>query len=408
MLDMKAVFEALLPPGSLWQPAPQAGFDQFMTALGQNANEIYERLFALGDLRNPRKTPILSDLEKEYGLLPDDRLDDDTRRQKLAAVKYAKPGTASDTDLQTILRNAGFDVYVRRNDPPVDPDDLLSTEYLLEAGEVDAFAGEPNAIAGLGGGELVVNGPIVKTSLDYSAQANGAETFAGEPEAVAGYFEEVAYTPVTYTVPASADTWPYIFFVTGQEWGKLNDWNAEYATNGSWTLGPDAMLEKNIDPLYINSGIRSFKLTSKTDHPVSSSDCYFEQVFDPPIEAPTTISLRYWTNIAGQSGQGEFYIQEPGSSTWNLKGVTLPGQSDFLWTTSSSLPNGIQGIRLAMTTGGAPTPPAVSTVYFDQILLEPQQYERAEVPSEREGEFKRLILSYKPLGTWAGLLVDYV
>jgi hypothetical protein len=113
------------------------------------------------------------------------------------------------------------------------------TEYLLEAGEVDAFAGEPNAIAGLGGGELLVNGPIVKTSLDYEAQANGVLMEANETNAIAGYFTEVTYTPVTYSIPVSSDTWSYVFFVTGQpteEWGWLDDWNAEYATTCKYII----------------------------------------------------------------------------------------------------------------------------------------------------------------------------
>jgi len=405
MLDMKAVFEALLPPGELWKPAPRAGFDQFLTALGLNANEIYERLFALGDIRNPRKTPILSDLEKEYGLLPDDRLDDTTRRQKLFAVKYAKPGTASDTDLQTILRNAGFDVYVRRNHPPIDPDDYLSTEFLLEAGEVDAFAGEPNAIAGLGGGELLVNGPIVQTSLDYESQANGAETFAGEPEAVAGYFEEVAYTPVTYSIPVSSDTWQNIFFITGQEWGWLNDWNMEYATITKWKENGQAKASKNTDATYINNGLRSIKVESGTLVPPTYSNCYVEQIFQNPILQECDISVRVWTN-ATPNTEASIIIKDALSGAWGTGAVIPAGQSNYL-AAFTSPPFGITGIRLAIRDNSAPsTLPKIA--YFDEILIETSDIQRAEVPAEREGEFKRLILTYKPLGTWAGLLVDYV
>jgi hypothetical protein len=412
MLDMKAVFEALLPPGSLWKPAPGAGFDQFLTALGENANQIYERLYDLGNLRNPRRTPILSDLEKEYGILPDTRLTDETRIQKLAAVKYAKPGTASDTDLQTILRNAGFDVYVRRNHPPIDPDDYLSAEYLLEAGEVDAFAGEPNAIAGLGGGELVVNGPIVDTSVEYSSQANGAETFAGEPEAVAGYFTDVTYTLVTYEVPASSDTWPYIFFVTGtpsDEWGWLDDWNAEYATTGKWTDETEGELRKNTDASKINSGIRSFELIATGDtvsNPIDPLLTNSTNMLTDPIPGACTVTGYWW----GEDGPGQIepivYYYDPVLEGWfeGNRGSTAASNTPF----SFSAPNGISGIRLAAENGGPFAAGNPKSVYFDEIKVKLNSPDRASVPAEREGEFKQLILTYKPLDTWAGLLVDYV
>jgi uncharacterized protein YmfQ (DUF2313 family) len=409
MLDMKAVFEALLPPGSLWEPAPLLGFDQFLTALGKNANDVYEQMYELGNLRDPRTTPVLSDLEKEYGILTKTNLSEAVRRQQLAAIKYARPGTASDTDLQTILRNAGFDVYVRRNHPPVDPADILATDYLLEAGEVDAFAGEPNAIAGLSGGELLVNGTIVRTSVDYEAQANGAAMFADEPTAIAGYFTDVTYTPVTYSIPVSSDLWPWIFFVTGQEWGWLNDWNAEYATTGQWENGTEGELRKNTDASFINSGIRSFELFPTIDTTITIIDPLYvnsTNMLTSPILNSCTVSGFLW----GEDGPGQIepivYYYDPVLDLWieGARGATNDSNAPF----SFSTPNGISGIRLGAENPGPFATGNPISVYFDNILIEIDDVQRAEVPAEREKEFKELILKYKPLGTWAGLLVDYV
>jgi uncharacterized protein YmfQ (DUF2313 family) len=404
MLDMKAVFEALLPPGSLWEPAPLLGFDQFLTALGKNANDVYEQLYALGNLRDPRTTPVLSDLEKEYGILTKTNLSEAVRRQQLAAIKYARPGTASDTDLQTILRNAGFDVYVRRNHPPVDPADILATDFLLEAGEVDAFAGEPNAIAGLGGGELLVNGAIVRTSVDYEAQAGGVLMEANETNAVAGYFTDVTYTPVTYSIPISSDLWPYIFFVTGQDWGYLSDWNIEYATSTKWIpLDPTKVkAEKNTNASFINSGTRSLYVEKIGTGITNPGIQRVENILSEPIVQDCTISGYY----AG-SGSGTLpviLIQRSSDNVWIVKstGITSTTLQSFSFSVTAS--DGVKAVGCGLSNSGT----SPDHAYFDDILIEVDNVQRAEVPSEREKEFKELILKYKPLGTWAGLLVDYV
>jgi hypothetical protein len=406
MLNMKAVFEALLPPGSLWEPAPRAGFDQFLTALGENYDTIYERLYALGDLRNPRKTTILSDLEKEYGVKTPTNLDEATRRVSLAAAKYAQPGTASDNHLENILRSAGFDVYVRRNHPPVDPADLLTTDYLLEAGEIDAFAGEPNAIAGLGGGELLVNGPIVRTSVDYVAQANGPAMFADEPTAIAGYFTGVTYTPVTYSIPVSPDYWPYIFFITGQQWAALNDWNMEYATMGAWVVSQFSDAQKNTAAAFINSGIRSLSLrwNAAAGVAVGTDDCNVSQVLSTPIANSVDVSGYFWGN--GGNTLPIVQYQRDGIPGWSLGafGTSSTTKQSFSFTVTTNL----SAIRCVTSNSVSPTVQPDDQCYFDDILLETSDIARAEVVSERESEFKQLILKYKPLGTWAGLLVDYV
>jgi len=189
--EMKAVFEALLPPGAIWHPKPDGDFDHLLDGMGENAQEIYEYLNALASLRDPRQTTILTDLEKEYGLLTNLALSDTERRDQLAGVKYAKPTTASFDHMQDNLRAAGFaGIIVTPNDPAIDP--ALIT------------------------GNLIVNGPIyIEQSPGYIMQANGPYAFAGHGLAVAGYFLNIERTAHVYLLPSESEYWRFIFFVGG-------------------------------------------------------------------------------------------------------------------------------------------------------------------------------------------------
>lgn len=189
--EMKAVFEALLPPGAIWRPKPDGDFDRLLGGMGDNAQEIYEYIEALAHLRDPRRTTILSDLEKEYGVLTIATLTELERREQLAGIKYAIPDTASWELVQDKLRAAGFDgIIVTPNDPAVDPD-LIT-------------------------GELLVNGPVyIQQNPLYLAQANGDNMFAGNGLAVAGYFINIGRTEFEYEIPDLWRYWRYVFFVGG-------------------------------------------------------------------------------------------------------------------------------------------------------------------------------------------------
>ncbi len=191
MSEMKAVYEALLPDGAIWQPKTGGDFDNLLAGIGDNAQVVYEFLDSIASIRDPRKTPILSDLEKEYGVLTNTDLTEAERRTQLVGIKYAKPDTASDDLVQDKLRAAGFDnIVVTSNDPAIDPD-LIS-------------------------GELLVNGPIyIEQKPGYLAQANGDNTFAGNALAIAGYFLNIERTAHIYEIPDLWRYWRFIFFVGG-------------------------------------------------------------------------------------------------------------------------------------------------------------------------------------------------
>lgn len=229
-LTMRAVLDSLLPPGDIWQPKIDGDFDKLLDGMAANSELIRTYLKDLKFIRDPWLTPYLADLEKEYGVITNTALSEAERRAALAAVVFAKPGTGS-LDLETILRNAGFDVRVISNSPAIDPDQFTDVAPLTPAGGEDAYAGEPTALAGWDGipGEWIVNTPIYEQSPAYLMQAGGEDAYAGEAQAVAGYFLSLRLTPINYLIPRKM---------------SINDGDFEDAGMGVWTIGPNTIATK--------------------------------------------------------------------------------------------------------------------------------------------------------------------
>lgn len=181
------MLDALLPPGAIWQPEEGAGLDQLLDGMGSNLEPVRQFLSGLAYLRDPHLTPFLDDLEKEYGFLPDTRLSETDRRNRLAGrIFYGAQNDGSSDYMQDALQAAGFDAYVHINSPAVDPAAVLVANYSGIMGNEDALFGRGDAYFGALAGELLVNGPVFK-----------------------------AQELVTYAVPVAAQYWPLIFFVGG-------------------------------------------------------------------------------------------------------------------------------------------------------------------------------------------------
>jgi len=192
---MNAVFKALLPPGSIWRPVPDGEFDKFIYARGNNWQYLYNFMKALAYIREPLLTPILSDLEKEYGIVTDTAIDEDVRRQELHSVVYAKPGTGSLDDLQDALTAAGFTAQVHANDPIVDPALIITDD------------------------DLLVNGELVETQQPAILMQCDGPFVTGNANAVLGFFRDMNRTPVGYHIPTDPRRWNFIFFVGGNRTG---------------------------------------------------------------------------------------------------------------------------------------------------------------------------------------------
>lgn len=181
-MQFRDVLDALLPPGSLWVPESDADFDKFLDGTADDKEATRIVLDSLADLRNAHLTPILDDLEEEYGLIPGP-LSETDRRDRLAAAITAGNGDGTAEFMQIQLRKAGFDVYVHINDPPADPALFIFTGGGAICGHEDALFGYEDAFFGpTGGGALVVNGDD---------------------------------SDIDFIVPTDAGYWPSMFFVGG-------------------------------------------------------------------------------------------------------------------------------------------------------------------------------------------------
>lgn len=193
----RSVIDALMPRGSAWTLEDDEGFDQLLNGIALNASHIRESLAGLARTRNPLLTSILHDLEREYGTIPDDSMDEQVRRQRLAAVQSARQGNGSADYLQSQLQQSGFDVQVHVNNPPIDPSLFILFAGASITGNEDALFGREGAMFAAKRGELLVNGPV------YDNQEL-----------------------VRYAIPPS-QYWPLVFFIGGNssrdDTGALTD-----------------------------------------------------------------------------------------------------------------------------------------------------------------------------------------
>ena len=211
----RQVLNALLPEGAAWEPKVDDDYDKLLDGVAENAGVVRTWARDLAYIRCPQMTPILSDLEKEYGIIPLTGQTEQERRDSVEVAKVSNDGDGTPEFLQEQLRNLGFDVYVYQNDPAVDPNSFLNEAFQMVAGNNFAIAGRDDAYASRIGGELLVNGDQYTVEPDYIMQASGDIAFAGDDDAIAGRFDNLRKIPIEYEVPTEPGYWSLIFFVGG-------------------------------------------------------------------------------------------------------------------------------------------------------------------------------------------------
>ena len=229
----RSVLNALLPEGAFWTPAAGDDYDLLLEGIAENSEVNYQVLKQLAYIRNPDLTPVLSDLELEYGIIPTVNATEAERRSRLKAFIYRRATSGAWDLLQSKLREAGFDdVYVHPNDPAVDPNIFLAQAFNMMCGDLlpggnAAQCGEPEAICSQVGGELVVNGDLFTSIPNYINLAGenigcGEGVYCGDFD---GY--RAALTDIIYQVPTDSGYWPLIFFVGGAATRDINGYLTE-------------------------------------------------------------------------------------------------------------------------------------------------------------------------------------
>lgn len=218
----RSVLNSLLPSGAFWEPSAESDYDNLLEGIASNSEIVYQHLKQLSYLRDPDRTPILSDLEKEYGVIPIPLSTESERRARLKALMYNRTSTGAWDFLQQKLRDAGFtDVYVHPNDPAVDPNIFLAQAFNMMCGELlpggnFAQCGEVEAQCAQVGGELIVNGDLFINTPNY-VNLCGESAVQCDDSVFCGDFDGYKSTSVdiAYVIPADSGYWPLIFFVGG-------------------------------------------------------------------------------------------------------------------------------------------------------------------------------------------------
>ena len=168
---MRAVYDAVLPPGSIWTPEEEKEFDQLLDGMAENSEVVRLFLADLANIRRPSKTTLLDDLEKEFGIVKNENSADDIRRSQIAAIKFSKGGIGDRDFLQNALTTAGFDVQVHENTQPVDPGLLLDSEEYSAAGHENNLSADLISddwpLVFFVGGDATIGGGGEITDLQY-------------------------------------------------------------------------------------------------------------------------------------------------------------------------------------------------------------------------------------------------
>lgn len=187
----RRLIDSLLPEGALWAPEEGRELDDLLDGIAACLDGVRVDMLQLADVRNPLKTPMLEDLEREFGIMPSTAISEAVRRSRLAGRKASRTGDGSGDYLQSVLTAAGFEgLHVHLNTPPVDPSLFVYYAPSAICGNATAICGA-SIVGGQRGGILVNSGP------DAIAPAGSAGDQPGQ-----------------YLIPPEP-YWPLFFFIGG-------------------------------------------------------------------------------------------------------------------------------------------------------------------------------------------------
>ena len=81
---VRRVLMLSMPPGAIWRAKRHGNMDNFHEGLALKCSRVvHDNVAVMSNVRNPALTPVLSDLEMEFGVAPSDEI-----FWKLLAVKF--------------------------------------------------------------------------------------------------------------------------------------------------------------------------------------------------------------------------------------------------------------------------------------------------------------------------------
>ncbi len=218
----KSLVDSLYPGG--WDASPDQDLDNFNQATADNVKLITDEMFKLAFIRCPDKTEVLPDLEREYGIVPNDNLSDEERRMILGIEKYKQESDGSiDTITTDALHRAGFtNITAYENDPAVDPDSIIGTKNFMTCGSDNSFCGyqplvgEEEAICGIKTtkGYVLANGTLFLITPDIDSVCGNMYCGNQENDSC-GHFLETKQDEIIYPITDDPNRWARFIFVGG-------------------------------------------------------------------------------------------------------------------------------------------------------------------------------------------------
>jgi hypothetical protein len=222
---MRRVHDALAPSGPAWEPAPGGKYDRLLEGFADNAQAVLDDIESLAYIRNPRRVPkeLLADLEREYGVSPDDTIPDGDRREGLGTVVYRPRTLSLVRELQSVLDKAGYGlngyglVVTPNGTPAINPQLIINENFVLTAHEFPSLyaAGTPIAYAGEKGGYYLVNGDRFNGRPVYPGAGTDMAAREFPSKSCAGYYEGYMGYENEYTAPIPQPWWSFVFFIGG-------------------------------------------------------------------------------------------------------------------------------------------------------------------------------------------------
>lgn len=217
----KSLVDSLYPGG--WDASPDEDLDNFNQATADNVALITTEMMKLACLRCPEETIILSDLEREYGIIPNDNLSDDERRMILGYEKYKQESDGSINTITAALHRAGFtNLTAYENNPAIDPDAIIGTKNFMTCGSDNSYcgyqplAGEEEAICGIKTteGYVLANGTFYNIVPDINSVC-GNMYCGNDDNDSCGHYVNTKQEEIIYPISDNADTWARFIFVGG-------------------------------------------------------------------------------------------------------------------------------------------------------------------------------------------------
>ena len=412
---MRVLVDGLLPNGDAFKAVPGGAMDAFFDGIAKAYDAVADNADLLAVMRDARKTPVLSDLEREHGIVPPVGATTMQRRKVLSAYQRRVPGYGSAQDLEEALRDLGVNAQVRANEGLLDPSEFLDQDFACVCGAEDSCCGNESAYCGTTGGELIVTQEMFNRRLDR-LECGDDDACCGHEDACCGFFDSTTSELVDYVVPVMPDAWSKVFFVGGQfkNFCQLNDWHMDHAGVGAWKPGRGNTLEKK--PLamgdfdYANNllvpGVFELEIRGVGDF-FPPGLCYLntaDQALETPINGQTYISGvargNYWCRPC-------VYYKPAAENVWYLGWEPSPFMDPLAPTTFwVDCPDGISAIRLAgriLADYGW-----VACAFDDVRIVSTGEIQPVNIPTYLRHHAIDTILRMKPIDTWCVLLADYV